>query len=175
MALETAGSEAEQVMLLMCELYRTAERRERLEARSYGLTPLQVFALIDVARSESGSLSMREAAETLGVSLSTMTRVADRLVRQGFVRRLPVPGDRRGVRIALTESGARQGEEVSARYLAIYQRLLEQVPANERRRFIEHLERLLVDLRAGLEEADEGLSTAGRTGGAGMGEPARED
>jgi DNA-binding MarR family transcriptional regulator len=147
-----ANTEAEQVMRLMCDLYRTAERRDRLESRSWGLTPLQVFALIDVAEAESGALSMREAAERLAVSLSTMTRLADRLVAQNLVKRLPVPGDRRGVRLAVTENGARLCGEVAARYLAMYQALLEQVPAGERSRFIEHLGRLLTGLRAGLEE-----------------------
>jgi DNA-binding MarR family transcriptional regulator len=148
----------------MCELYRTAERRERLECRSYGLTPLQVFALIDVENSESGSLSMNEAAERLAVSLSTMTRLADRLVAQGLVRRLPVPGDRRGVRIELTPTGSELCRKVAASYLAIYEGLLEQVPAGERERFIGHLQRLLVGLKAGLEQAAAELAAAGGAG-----------
>jgi DNA-binding MarR family transcriptional regulator len=158
-------TEAEQVMRLMCDLYRTAERRERLEARSYGLTPLQVFALIDVAEAESGSLSMHEAAERLAVSLSTMTRLVDRLVGQKLVRRLPVPGDRRGVRIALTETGSTLCGEVAARYLAVYQELLEQVPEDERGRFIGQLGKLLTGLRTGLEEAAAELARvdAGKT------------
>jgi DNA-binding MarR family transcriptional regulator len=161
---QTPANHAEQIMLLMCDLYRSAERRERIEARSYGLTPLQTFALIDIDRSESGSLSMNEAAERLAVSLSTMTRLADRLVEQRLIARLPVPGDRRGVRIALTEEGARLCAAVAARYLEVYRDLLEQVPAAERGRFIEHLGHLLVGLKAGLEEAAAALS-AGSPGG----------
>ena len=154
-------SQAEQIMLLMCDLYRTAERRERLEARSYGLTPLQTFALIDIERSESGSLSMNEAAERLAVSVSTMTRLADRLVEGRLITRLPVPGDRRGVRIALTEEGSKLCSQVAASYLAVYQQLLEQVPEDERERFIAQLGRLLTGLKAGLEEAAAELARAG--------------
>ncbi len=158
---QTQTSQAEQIMMLMCDLYRTAERRERIEARSYGLTPLQTFALIDIERSESGSLLMNEAAERLAVSLSTMTRLADRLVEGGLIKRLPVPGDRRGVRIALTEEGSRLCAQVAASYLAVYRQLLEQVPENERGKFIQQLGRLLTGLKAGLEEAAAGLALAG--------------
>ena len=164
---ESPSDQAERIMLLMCDLYRTAERRERLETRSYGLTPLQSFALIDIERAESGSLSMNEAAEGLAVSLSTMTRLADRLVDLKLITRLPVPGDRRGIRIALTEEGSRLCAEVTDRYLAIYRQLLEQVPEGERERFIEQLGQLLEGLKTGLEKAAAEVSaaTANRVGG----------
>jgi DNA-binding MarR family transcriptional regulator len=161
---QTQISQAEQIMLLMCDLYRTAERRERIEARSCGLTPLQSFALMDIDRSESGWLSMNEAAERLAVSLSTMTRLADRLVEAQLIARMPVPGDRRGVRIALTQEGAELCAKVAARYLAVYQQLLEQVPEGERGRFIEHLGRLLTGLKAGIEEAAAELAQTGTQG-----------
>jgi DNA-binding MarR family transcriptional regulator len=160
------NTQAEQVMRLMCDLYRTAERRDRRESRSYGLTPLQVFALIDVAEAPSGSLSMHEAAQSLAVSLSTMTRLADRLVEQGLVRRLPVPGDRRGVHIAPTPKGAELCQKVTASYLIMYQGLLEQVPVGERRKFIDQLGRLLVGLKSGLEESAKALARADQPAGA---------
>jgi DNA-binding MarR family transcriptional regulator len=43
-------------------------------------------------------------AETMGVSLSNMTGILDRLVAQGLVERIPSQSDRRSILIRLTEN-----------------------------------------------------------------------
>jgi DNA-binding MarR family transcriptional regulator len=59
---------------------------------------------------------MSEIGERLGVALSTVTQVADRLEQRGWVRRVDDPGDRRVVRLALTDAGRRlMGERREAR------------------------------------------------------------
>jgi DNA-binding MarR family transcriptional regulator len=50
-------------------------------------------------------LTMGELSKALDVPLSTATRVVDWFVRTGYVGRLPDPGDRRIVRVALTKTG----------------------------------------------------------------------
>lgn len=54
-----------------------------------------------------GPVSMRELAKTVGVSESAATATADRLVRQGLAERQSDPTDRRVVRLAQSERGAR--------------------------------------------------------------------
>jgi DNA-binding MarR family transcriptional regulator len=74
-------------------------------------------------------LTMGELSQALGVPLSTATRIVDWLVRNGYVERLADPGDRRVVRVALTETGqamyqagnefiGRQAEAVLRRFTA---------------------------------------------------------
>lgn len=46
-----------------------------------------------------------ELAERVGVSRPTLTSLIDGLERQGMLRRRPVPGDRRGIRLEPTELG----------------------------------------------------------------------
>ena len=46
-----------------------------------------------------------ELAERVGVSRPTLTSLIDGLERQGLLRRRPVPGDRRGIRLEPTEQG----------------------------------------------------------------------
>jgi len=59
---------------------------------------------------------MSEIGERLGVALSTVTQVADRLEQRGWVRRMDDPGDRRVVRLSLTDAGRRlMGERREAR------------------------------------------------------------
>lgn len=50
-----------------------------------------------------------------GVAQPTMTVLVDRMERQGWVRRVPDPDDRRAVRVEITQSG----EETIAQLLAV--------------------------------------------------------
>ncbi|MBI5285277.1 MAG: MarR family transcriptional regulator [Chloroflexi bacterium] len=68
-----------------------------------GLTIPQM-RLLWALRDEDG-LPVGVLAEHLGVNPSTITGHVDRLVRQGLVRRLEDPADRRIVRNLLTEQG----------------------------------------------------------------------
>lgn len=52
-----------------------------------------------------GSVTMGEFSNALSVPLSTATRIADWLVENGYIQRLPDSDDRRVVRVALTDSG----------------------------------------------------------------------
>jgi DNA-binding MarR family transcriptional regulator len=72
----------------------------------YGITPedwsvLSTLRLRKVDRRSSPGLLARE----LELSSGAMTSRLDRLEELGFVRRLPDPGDRRGVVVELTDEG----------------------------------------------------------------------
>ena len=52
-----------------------------------------------------GNITMGEFSNALSVPLSTATRIADWLVENGYIQRLPDSDDRRVVRISLTDMG----------------------------------------------------------------------
>jgi DNA-binding MarR family transcriptional regulator len=52
-----------------------------------------------------GNITMGEFSIALSVPLSTATRIADWLVENGYIQRLPDSDDRRVVRVALTDTG----------------------------------------------------------------------
>jgi DNA-binding MarR family transcriptional regulator len=52
-----------------------------------------------------GNITMGEFSNALSVPLSTATRIADWLVDNGYIQRLPDSDDRRVVRVALTDTG----------------------------------------------------------------------
>src|SRR3990172_6158182 len=86
----------------------------RLEAWvELGLTMTQLRVLFQL-RAEDGA-SAGALAERLKVTPSTLTRIVDRLVRQGLVRRETDGDDRRLVRHCLTPSGVRTVEELARR------------------------------------------------------------
>jgi DNA-binding MarR family transcriptional regulator len=64
----------------------------------------------------------------LGVNPSTGTRMCDRLVRKGLIRRTRVAGDRRVVRLTLTPAGRDLVTEVTRRRRADIARLVGSIP-----------------------------------------------
>src|SRR5438094_6746211 len=68
--------------------------------------PLTWFdALAQLRMAQAQRLTMTQLATALLFSKSGLTRLVDRLVEAGLVRRLARPGDRRSLHIALTDAG----------------------------------------------------------------------
>jgi DNA-binding MarR family transcriptional regulator len=72
----------------------------------YGLTPEDWGVLTSLSLRKEGKLSSPGAlARDLELSSGAVTSRLDRLEALGFLRRLPDPGDRRGVLVELTPEG----------------------------------------------------------------------
>lgn len=80
---------------LVQEIYaRVSERHD--------LTPVQAKLLCVVA---DGPRGMADLANHFGVERAALTGLVDRVERRGLAERTAVPGDRRALRVAPTESG----------------------------------------------------------------------
>lgn len=87
----------------LSKLYRAA-KAERLA--ELGLHPGQDVLLWLLAEADSeGGMTISALASRLGIEPATATRSLARLERSGLFSREPVPGDRRQVRIRLTDRG----------------------------------------------------------------------
>jgi DNA-binding MarR family transcriptional regulator len=100
-----------------------------LAAAGDEVTLPQYRALVVLAA--RGPQGTAELAAALAVNPSTATRMCDRLVRKGLVRRHRQAGDRRAVRIALTAAGRDLVAAVSARRREELARLLGALPVAE--------------------------------------------
>ena len=100
-----------------------------LAAAGDEVTLPQYRALVVLA--SRGPQGTAELAAALAVNPSTATRMCDRLVRKGLVRRHRQSGDRRAVRITLTAAGRDMVTDVSQRRRAELARLLGALPAEE--------------------------------------------
>jgi DNA-binding MarR family transcriptional regulator len=69
-----------------------------------------------------------DVATELGVNPSTATRMCDRLVRKGLIRRSRRAGDRRVVRLTLTPAGRELVDEVTRRRRQELSRLVAAIP-----------------------------------------------
>ena len=73
--------------------------------RSMGLTPPQFDVIAELGGTEG--LTMVELSNSTLLAKASLTGIVDRLEEKGIVKRNPVPGDRRAVRIQLTKKGDR--------------------------------------------------------------------
>lgn len=86
-----------------------------------------------------GPQGVASLAASLGVSPSTATRMCDRLVRKGLVRRRTRPEDRRQVRLGLTVAGRQVVAEVTERRRAEIARIVRAIPPGRREELVESL------------------------------------
>jgi DNA-binding MarR family transcriptional regulator len=107
-------------------IMRMARALERVDA---GLSPQQ-YRILKLAGA-GGERSAR-LAERLAVAKPTLTAIADSLVAAGLARRETEPGDRRVVRLHLTETGSAAVERADAAYGDWLARLYELTGARDR-------------------------------------------
>jgi MarR family transcriptional regulator, multiple antibiotic resistance protein MarR len=77
-----------------------------------------------------------------------MTRMVDRLEAKGFIRRVRERGDRRKLRLELTEEGKAAFPKMKARVVVVLNRLLGDFSKAEAAKLREFLKRMLVNAEA---------------------------
>jgi DNA-binding MarR family transcriptional regulator len=113
--------------------------------REHGLTHAD-WSVLSRLRLGNGRSSPGELSSDLELSSGAMTTRLDRLEKDGLVRRLPDPEDRRGVVVELTDKGSEAWDsavEVQARREAFFARTLTKP---EQRKLNDLLRKLLLAL-----------------------------
>ncbi|WP_245717736.1 MarR family winged helix-turn-helix transcriptional regulator [Nocardia jejuensis] len=85
--------------------------------KANGLSGLDLNALMRLSRSPGRKLRMTDLATQTNLSTSGVTRLVDRLERNGFVRREADPSDRRSAYAVLSAAGATRVARVLPAYL----------------------------------------------------------
>jgi DNA-binding MarR family transcriptional regulator len=101
-------------------------------ADRHHLTPVQARLLCVLAQGPRG---MTDLARCCGVEKAALTGLVDRAERRGLAERAPVPGDRRALRVALTDAGRRSAAAFHAEVTAELSQLLSPLAPQDRRRF----------------------------------------
>lgn len=91
--------------------------------RRFGLAPATFDVLVRLVRTPGGRLPMTKLAREAALSSGGFTKVADRMVTTGLIRREPCDTDRRVIHAALTDTG----REVAERALAACAEILREV------------------------------------------------
>jgi DNA-binding MarR family transcriptional regulator len=98
----------------------------------HDLTPVQGRLLCVLAQGPRG---MTELARCCGVEKAALTGLVDRAERRGLAERTPVPGDRRALRVTLTDAGRRSAAAFHAEVTAELNQLLSPLAPHDRAQF----------------------------------------
>lgn len=122
---EASGAAEEQTWSRAVRAVAIASRFLEQTCQERGLSLPQYRLLLWMRR---GPRRAGELAQRAAVRRPTITALVEGLVEHGWLHRAPVEGDRRGIRLELTESGARALTETEA---ALGSRLRELAGAHE--------------------------------------------
>lgn len=112
--------------------------KEQLD--KFNLTPQQ-FSLLAFLWIEDG-LSQAELSEKSQIDRTTICGLVDRLEKEGLVKRLPQPADRRAYRICLTDRGKLLENELCIIAGAVTERYLGALSLDERNQLRNTLKKL---------------------------------
>jgi DNA-binding MarR family transcriptional regulator len=113
-----------------------------LEAE-HRLTMAEYVVLVNLSEEPERALRMTDLADRAALSLSGMTRVVDRLVRQGLVERTKCPSDARGSYARLTDAGlAKLGEAYVTHLRGVREHVMDHLQGVDLAEFAECMERI---------------------------------
>ncbi len=110
MAQDSISQAGQQTHLLMWRSFLEAHSTvvkflERRMQEQHGLPLAWWDVLLQLADGPEGRLRMGELAESVLLTRSGITRLVDRMIKEGLVAREPCPGDRRGYFAVITQKG----------------------------------------------------------------------
>ncbi|MEV6925407.1 MarR family transcriptional regulator [Dactylosporangium sp. NPDC051485] len=106
-------------MGLFVEAFSGVHARLNVQLGEHGLGTVDFEVLVRLARSPGGELRMTDLAAQTGLSTSGVTRVVDRLERDGLAARRACPTDRRGSFTVISPAGLAKMREVLPGHLAV--------------------------------------------------------
>ncbi|MFI5262427.1 MAG: MarR family winged helix-turn-helix transcriptional regulator [Candidatus Limnocylindrales bacterium] len=120
---------------------------ERLVRAGVSMSHLHVMWMMQ----RHGELSMTRLADMLDVSLSNATGLVDRMEERGLIERSRVPGDRRVVRVGLSDHGRDLLAQVDLVRSDLTTTILRRLTATQ----LDRLLRTVADLRSAVQAARE--------------------
>ncbi len=110
---------------------------------AHGLPLRSYEVLLFLNDSRAGEMRMAELAQSALLSRSGLTRLVDRLEREGLVRRESCPGDARGLNAVITPAGRKRFAAARHTHLeGVRRRFLGRLSEDEQRTLAELWERL---------------------------------
>lgn len=112
----------------------------RATAELDGPSPVQLRALTALRQLEQANLA--QLAEEIGVTVSTTSRLVDRLVAAEWVQREPSLQNRREIRLTLRPAGQQLLRQFDERRVALLRECLQHVPADRQEAVVHALAEL---------------------------------
>jgi len=125
-------------LLSQLGVYLAEDFVHRLEP--FGIEP-RAYAVLK-ALSEDDGRSQRELSSQLGIHRNVMVTVVDALERDGLVKRMPHPADRRAFAVTLTDKARELLPELDAQGSAQEDEITASLTESERDAVLAHLQRM---------------------------------
>lgn len=103
------------------------------------LTVREYDVLFTLSSGSEDGLRLHELNKEMLISQPSLSRMVDRLEARGLVAKRPAAGDRRGLLITLTETGARLQKTVGRRHVESIRAYVEPALDPDELRMLEHL------------------------------------
>lgn len=111
------------------KLVRMFQLFERDQIKVHGFTTSQCYSLLEIHKAKQ--ISMNDLSDRMNLSSSTMTRILDTLVRDGYIDRQKSVEDRRLVLVSLTPKGNESADQLNDTVKAYYKKVIEGIPAGK--------------------------------------------
>lgn len=132
---------------LFAEVYTGLMARFAAQLAEHALSVIEFEVLVRLARSPEHRLRMTELAGQVALTTSGITRVVDRLERDGVVRREACPDDRRGSWAVLTATGqTRVSAALPGHLMLIERHFTGRFQSDELARFVDRLREIRDDV-----------------------------
>ncbi|WP_051569379.1 MarR family winged helix-turn-helix transcriptional regulator [Alkaliphilus transvaalensis] len=116
----------EEIGEVVQKLVRVLQVFEEKRIKAKGFTSSRCYALMTILEKEK--ITMNDLSERIGLNTSTMTRIINNLVRDGYVERDSDQQDRRIVIVKLTESGKEAARELKEDINDFYKKIIGNIP-----------------------------------------------
>lgn len=100
-----------EILKSMRKILRALSIESKSIEHEYGLSIPQFLLLGHLENSPDYQTSQKELKDALNLNSSTVTGIINRLVKRGYIARLPKTGDKRVTNVVLTASGLKLLEE----------------------------------------------------------------
>lgn len=145
---------------LLVEAFTGLSDRLATQLGEHGVSTVEFEVLLRLARSPNGELRMTDLAAQTQLTASGVTRVVDRLQRDGLVCRRACPTDRRSAYAVVTDAGRSRLAEVLPGHLDLIDRWFTgQLTDAELGQLLHGLRRLRDAVRPGATAGAAGPST----------------
>ena len=139
---------------LLAETFTGLSCRFAAQFAEHGLSTIEFEVLIRLARSANHQLRMTDLAAQTSLSTSGVTRVVDRMERDGLVCRRACPHDRRSFYTVVTSAGLARLDETLPGHLDLIEKwFTSQLPPDQ-----------LTSLLAGLRQVRDGVAPDATSG-----------
>lgn len=125
--------QARRIAALMPQIARNLRLAALVESVRHGLTTAQLMALFILRDAGGDGLPVSQLAHDLGVSVPTVTGIADRLVDSGMLKRVHSETDRRVVLLGLSREGLKVAEKLWGVLEELITRILRDMSPEARR------------------------------------------